>query len=94
MQVTEYRVVHEENYGITKLKATHTYETSYDNRPSCEYLSYMLDEIYDLSYCNEEYLQLISSFASISYLHHLLQGFHLDDYEHKQNVLLLIIIRM
>ena len=60
MQVTEYRVIHEENYGIPKLKVAHTYETSYDNRPSCEYLSYMLDEIYDLSYCNEEYMYVIS----------------------------------
>ena len=60
MQVTEYRVVHEENYGIPKLKVAHTYETSYDNRPSCEYLSYMLDEIFDLSYCNEEYMYVIS----------------------------------
>ena len=34
MQVTEYRVIHEENYGIPKLKVSHTYETSYDNRPS------------------------------------------------------------
>ena len=60
MQVTEYRVIHEENYGIPKLKVAHTYETSYDNRPSCEYLSYMLDEIFDLSYCNEEYMYVIS----------------------------------
>lgn len=60
MKVNEYRVVHKEGYGIPELKIAHTYETSYNNQPSCEYLSYMLDEIYDLSYCNEEYMYVIS----------------------------------
>ena len=60
MKVNEYRIVHEENYGIPKLKLSHTYETRYNNQPSCEELSYMLDEIYDLSYCNEEYMYVIS----------------------------------
>ena len=59
MKVNEYRVVHEAGYGIPLLKVSHVYETRYDNQPSCEYLSYMLDEIYDLSYCNEEYMYVI-----------------------------------
>ena len=50
MKVNEYRVVHKEGYGIPELKIAHTYETSYNNQPSCEYLSY----------CNEEYMYVIS----------------------------------
>ena len=53
-------MIYYEHYGIFKLKVIYIYKTSYDNRPSCEYLSYMLDEIYDLSYCNEEYMYVIS----------------------------------
>lgn len=60
MEVNEYRVVHEKGYGIPKLKIVRTYETKYSNQPSSEYISYMLDEIYDLSYCNEEYLYVVS----------------------------------
>ena len=60
MKVNEYKVIHEEGYGIPKLKLAHTYDTRYNNQPSCEELSYMLDEIYDLSYCNEEYMYVIS----------------------------------
>ena len=60
MKVNEYRVVHEIGYGIPLLKVSHVYETRYENQPSSEYLSYMLDEIYDLSYCNEEYMYVVS----------------------------------
>lgn len=60
MQVNEYRIIHTKDYGVPMLKIAHTYKTQYNNQPSCEYLSYMLDELYDLSYCNEEYMYVIS----------------------------------
>lgn len=60
MQIKEYRVEKEPNYGAPVLKVAHTYETRYNGEANYYQLADMLDEIFNLSYLNEEYLYVIS----------------------------------
>ena len=59
MKVNEYRVI-KKNYGTPELSLKQIHETEYDGEPNIEKLSYMLDELFELSYLNEEYLYVIS----------------------------------
>lgn len=60
MKVNEYVVI-KRNYGIPELKLKQCYNvTSYNGEHDIEKLSYMIDEIYELSYLNEEYLYVVS----------------------------------
>lgn len=59
MTVNEYRVI-KRDYGIPELSLKQSHETNYNGEPNIEELSYMLDELFEMSYLNEEYLYVIS----------------------------------
>lgn len=59
MKIDEYKVI-KRNYGCPKLKVMHTYETHYNGEINYYILADMLDELFELSYSNEEYLYVIA----------------------------------
>ena len=59
MIVTEYKVI-KRKYGIPQLKIKQNFETKYEGQPDYELLCEMLDEMYDLSWLNDEYVYVIS----------------------------------
>lgn len=59
MEVKEYRVI-KKKYGHPKLKTTHTYKSNLEKISNCYDIADLLDEIFDLSYCNEEYMYVVS----------------------------------
>ena len=59
MIIDEYKVI-KRDYGKPELKKIHQYETVYNGEIDYFKLADMLDEIFELSYCNEEYLYVIA----------------------------------
>lgn len=59
MRINEYRVI-KNNYGLPQLSVRQSYQINYNNEPDIIKLSYILDELFELSYLNEEYLYVIS----------------------------------
>ena len=77
MKINEYVVVKSDN-GLPALKVSHIYETKIEDYTSYGNMAAMLDEIFYLSYLNEEYMYVISldSGSHIKGVYELAHGCH------------------
>lgn len=77
MKINEYKVV-KSNYGLPNLKIAHTYKTEIEDYTSYENMAAMLDEIFYLSYLNEEYMYVVSldSGSHVKGVYELAHGCH------------------